>query len=182
MIRAIAGEDIKVTNIEAKSGKQYEVGDGEFDLNKKYYIDRDYVATSMPDEIKGALWIMTGNDDKNSAGDDFLTFEVDKPVVVWVAHDSRGEKDKGGVPPAWLADNFEHHPDLIIDVTDGNMGFFALWKAEFEKGTIILGGNADPPAAGQGSNYMVLLTPGKSKAVQSQGKLSTTWGIIKNSY
>ena len=87
---AIAGEDVKVTNIKVKSGKQYEVGDGEFDLNKKYYIDRDYVATSMPDEIKGALWIMTGNDDKNSAGDDFLTFEVDKPVVVWVAHDSRG--------------------------------------------------------------------------------------------
>jgi hypothetical protein len=176
---ATAGTDVKITITKVGSGKGYKVGDGPFDLNKKYYIDRDFVATSMPDEIKGAQWIMTANDDKNSTGDDFLTFEIDQPAVVWVAHDSRGEKDKGGVPPNWLSDEFKQHPDLKIDVTDTNMGFFTLWEKEFKKGTVTLGGNADPPAAGQGSNYIVLIMPGTAQAVQLQGKLGVTWGTIK---
>ena len=175
---ATAGTDVKITDIKTGGGKEYKVGDGPFDLNKKYYIDRDYVATSMPDELKEAQWIMTANDDKNSNGDDFLTFEIDKPAIVWVAHDSRGAKEKGGVPPEWLSDEFKHHPDMKIDVTDGNMGFFTLWEKEFKKGTVILGGNANPPAAGQGSNYIVLIMPGAA-AVRPQGKLGATWGAIK---
>lgn len=178
---AMAGKDVKITDIKVGSGKGYKVGDGPFDLNQKYYIDRDYIATSMPDEIKEAQFIMTANDDKSSNGDDFLTFEIDKPAVVWVAHDSRGEKEKGGVPPQWLSDEFEHHPDLKIDVTDGNMGFFTLWEKEFKKGTVTLGGNANPPAAGQGSNYFVLIMP-SAAAVRPQGKLSATWGGIKGLY
>ena len=176
---AVAGTDVKITITKVGSGKEYKVGDGPFDLNKKYYIDRDFVATSMPDEVNGAQWIMTANDDKSSTGDDFLTFEIDQPAVVWVAHDSRGEKDKGGVPPKWLSDEFKQHPDLKIDVTDTNMGFFTLWEKEFKKGTVTLGGNADPPAAGQGSNYIVLIMPGTAQAVQLHGKLGVTWGTIK---
>ncbi|MBM3241768.1 hypothetical protein FJZ31_36295 [Candidatus Poribacteria bacterium] len=176
---ATAGTDVKITNIKVGSGKEYKVGDGPFDLNKKYYIDRDYVATSMPDEIKGAQWIMTANDDKSSSGADFLTFEIDKPAIVWMAHDSRGEKEKGGVPPKWLSDEFKHHPDLKIDVTDTNMGFFTLWEKEFKKGKVTLGGNTDPPATGQGSNYIVLIMSGTAQAVQLQGKLGVTWGTIK---
>ncbi len=43
---------------------------------------------------------------------------------------------------------------MKIDVTDANMGFFILWSKNFSKGEIKLGGNADPPASGQGSNYI----------------------------
>ncbi len=173
-----AGE-IKITNIKAKSGRAYEEGEGGLDVNVKYYMDRDYVSTAMPDEFIGAQWIMTGNDDKSSTGADFLTFEVDQSAAVWVAHDSRGEKEKGGTPPQWLSDEFEHFPDLKMEVTDGNMGFFTFWKKEFPKGEIVLGGNADPPAAGQGSNYVVLILPGENRAVKAQGKLGITWGAIK---
>jgi hypothetical protein len=59
------------------------------------------------------------------------------------------------------------------------MGFFTLWEKEFKKGTVTLGGNANPPATGQGSNYFVLVMPGEM-AIRTMGKLSTTWSKLKN--
>lgn len=175
--------DVKITNIVTKSGKAYKEGDGGIDLNKPYYIDRAYIATTMPKDLKGAQWIMTANDDKNSVGADFLTFEVDRPVVVWIAHDSRGEKEKAGVPPEWLSKNFKHHPDMKMDVTDANMGFFTFWEKDFPKGKVTISGNADPPAAGHGSNYIVLILPNKkAEVVEARGKLGITWGRIKANF
>jgi hypothetical protein len=72
------------------------------------------------------------------------------------------------------------YPDMAIEVTDGNMGTFILWSKEFESGEIVLGGNGDPPAAGQGSNYIVLLTAGEGMAVKPLGKFSTTWAELKD--
>ncbi|MFQ6041506.1 MAG: hypothetical protein ACE5PV_11670 [Candidatus Poribacteria bacterium] len=181
---ALAKEEIKVTNIEVGSGKPYKVGEGGLEVGTVYYIDRQYVVTAMPEELEGATWIMTANDDKHSKGEDFLKFTVNRPVAVWMAHDSRGEEEKGGTPPGWLSkDNgWERHPDMTITVTDANMGDFILWSKEFEKGEIVLGGNEDAPAAGHGSNYIVLLTPSKGKAVEPQNKLPTVWGNLKSLY
>ncbi len=97
-------EEIKVTNIKVASGKQYKVGDGGIKVGTVYYIDRAYVVNTIPKEVDGALWIMTANDDKNSIGEEFLSFTVNVPVIVWLAHDSRGEEEKGGKPPEWLSD------------------------------------------------------------------------------
>jgi hypothetical protein len=136
----------------------------------------------MPEELIGATWIMTANDDKNSVGEDFLRFTLNGPAVVWLARDSRGDEDKGGTIPEWLSEDqgWERHPDMLIEVTDGNMGTFVLYSKEFQKGEVVLGGNADPPSAGQGSNYIVLLTPGEELAVEPSDKLTTTWSEIKN--
>ncbi len=174
-------EEIKVTNIKVGSGRQYQVGDGGIKVGTVYYIDRAYVVNTIPKEVDGALWIMTANDDKNSIGEEFLSFTVNVPVIVWLAHDSRGEEEKGGKPPEWLSEKkgWEKHPDMKIDVTDTNMGFFILWSKSFNKGEVKLGGNADPPAAGQGSNYIVILTPGKGLSVEPIGKLFKTWSSIK---
>lgn len=178
---ALAQDDVEVKDIEVGSGRPYQVGEGGLNVNVIYYTDRDYIVTAMPEELVGATWIMTANDDKSSAGEDFLKFTVGGPVVLWLAHDSRGEEEKGGTPPEWLSEDtgWEKHPEMLIEVTDANMGNFILWSKEFEKGEVVLGGNTDPPAAGQGSNYLVLLTPGEAKAVRPLGKLNTTWAGVK---
>jgi hypothetical protein len=178
---ALDQDDVEVKDIEAGSGRPYQVGEGGLNINTVYYTDRTYVVLAMPEELVGATWIMTANDDKSSAGEDFLKLTVSGPVVVWLAHDSRGEEEKGGTPPEWLSEDagWEKYPDMIIEVTDTNMGHFILWSKEFEKGEVVLGGNTDPPASGQGSNYIVLLTPGLAKAVRPLDKLSTTWAGVK---
>ena len=92
-------QKVKITDIKAASKLEYVEGKGGLEVGTKYYIDRDYVVTEMPEEMEGIQWIMTANNDKQSRGKDFLTFKVDVPSIIWVAHDSRGEEDKGGIPP-----------------------------------------------------------------------------------
>ncbi|MBI3273872.1 MAG: hypothetical protein HYZ69_01890 [Candidatus Colwellbacteria bacterium] len=184
---AAAPGKVNVTDIKAASGKDYKLGDS-LEINKtKYYIDRDYVITAMPKELEGIQWIMTANsDDKNSQGKNFLTFKVDQPAVIWIAHDSRGEGEKNGKPPQWLVDGFKRifdpktNPDFTLAVTDASMGTFNLWKQSYKKGEVVIGGNADAPAAGHGSNYIVLIEADKTAAVQPQDKLGITWGKIKS--
>lgn len=178
---SLLAQDLKVTDIRVASGKQYKVGDKGIDVGTTYYIDRAYVVNKIPKELAGSTFIMTANDDKNSTGADFLRFTVNMNVEVWLAHDSRGEKEKGGTPPEWLSEKngWVKHPDMIMEVTDTNMGFFIFWSKDFKKGEVTIGGNADPPAAGQGSNYVVLIKPGKSLKVESMGKVLTMWAKIK---
>ncbi|MBD3182128.1 hypothetical protein GF312_07545 [Candidatus Poribacteria bacterium] len=144
--KSFSAETITVENIEVASGRAYVVPEAGIDVGTKYYIDRDYVVNLLPEELIGATFIMTGNDDKNSVGEDFLTFTVDIPTKVWLARDSRGDEGKAGQIPEWLSEDmgWERHEDLKIEVTDGNMGFFILYSKDFEKGDIVLGGNADP--------------------------------------
>mgnify|MGYP003961454637 FL=1 len=180
----IAREKIGVEIVSVGSGAPYEVGDG-LQVGTQYYIDRDYTIILMPVELDGIQWIMTGNDDKNAVGVDFLVISVDKPAVVWIGHDSRGEEEKGGLPPQWLVDGYERvfdpdaNPDFVLGSTDGGMGTFNLWKAEFGKGEIAIGGNAEAPAAGHGSNYVVLVEPGVGLSVDPESKLAATWGGLK---
>ncbi|MGB9595777.1 MAG: hypothetical protein ACPL7B_05800 [Candidatus Poribacteria bacterium] len=180
-INSLLAQDLKVTNIEVASGKQYKLGDKGIDVGTVYYIDRSYVVNTIPKDLKGSTFIMTANDDKNSTGVEFLKFTVNTNVEVWLAHDSRGEKEKGGIPPEWLSEKngWVKHPDMIMDVSDTNMGFFVFWSKEFKKGQVMIGGNADPPASGQGSNYVVLIKPGKSLDVEPKGKVPMTWAKIK---
>ena len=171
----LAAAEVGVSNL---SPDTYEVAT--IAVDELYYMDRDYVVISLPAELDGATLIVTGNDDKNSAGAGFITFNVGEPTTVYVGHDSRGDEAKGGVPPEWLSNDFALVEGWEIEVTDGNMGTFSVWKKEFSVGTVELGGNADAPAAGQGSMYIVLLTPSSETAVEPGTKLSTTWAALKS--
>ena len=178
---ASAVADVTVTNIETASGKEYKLADNGLQLNEKYYIDRDYVVLEAPDELIGIPLIMTGNDDKKSTGAEFLCFEIDMPATIWIGHDSRGEAEKGGTPPNWLASEFKQHTDMTIKVTDANMDTFVLWEKSFPAGKVCIAGNAEEGAAGQGSNYIVLVEASSPETpVKPLSKLGVTWGMVKN--
>ena len=67
-----------------------------------------------------------------------------------------------------------------IKVTDTNMDTFNLWKRTVPAGKVEIPGNAEAPAAGFGSNYLVLVEAGLNTAVSPKTKLSTTWSRIKS--
>lgn len=188
VVGAAWGAPIKITDIKAASGKAYDIGI--VDVGVKYYIDRGYSFGSLPDipkeilktqTLKGAQFIMTANDDKQSQGADFLTFTSDQPVRLWVCRDSRGDSIKGGTAPKWLTDNFDRTEIQVPSNGDGNMGFFILYKGKEDHRArkVTLGGNADPPAVGQASNYLALVTPGEGLSVQPKAKLATVWASLK---
>ena len=174
VLSCVALAQISVSNLVPE---KYQVGT--IAVDEKYYVDRDYTVVALPDELDGVTMIMTGNDDKNATGEGFMAFDISVPATVYIAHDSRGESDKGGVPPAWLEDEFTFMDGVAIEVSDANMGTFGIWKKDFNAGTVKLGGNADPPAAGQGSMYLVLLDQLDLSSVKPIGKATTTWAEIK---
>ena len=174
---------VKITDLKIGSKLPYEVGPA-LEKGTKYYIDRDYTVVEMPKELVGIQFIMTANNDKKSTGDGFVTFKVNKPSIIWICRDSRGDEEKGGKPPEWMEKDYEKQLDgkdpLVIEVTDGGMGTFTLWKAEVKAGKVAIGGNADKPATGQGSNYLILVEENQSASVDPAAKLTTTWSTIKS--
>ena len=140
-----APKPVKITDLKVADKSPYEIGEG-LKKGSKYYIDRDYTVLEMPADMVGIQWIMTGNSQKKSTGKAFVTFTVDRPSIIWIGYDSRGNEAKKGVPPAWLTKDYKMIAGTI-KVTDGNMDTFNLWKRSVSAGKVEIPGNAEPPAA-----------------------------------
>lgn len=110
-----------------------------------FYVDRDYKIKNLPADLKDLTWIKTGNNDKFSAGLNFLSFRVYEDVMVYVGHDER-ITDK----PAWLQD--WTRTDLLIH--DDQNTVFRCYGKSFSPGTVELGGNY---GTDQSNMYVVLV-------------------------
>jgi len=119
---------LEVQNVKVASGRAYVVAQG-LKNAVKCYIDRDYVYGDVPSSLQGAMYIKTANDDKTSKGSQFLTFEVNQDVTVYVAHDNRLAK------PDWLKSFSATGMAIRTDKP------FSLFKKDFSAGTVALGGN-----------------------------------------
>jgi len=119
---------LEVRNVKAASGKAYVAQTG-FQNGVKCYIDRDFVYANVPSSLQGAAYIMTANDDKTSKGSQFLSFEVNRNVTVYVAHDNRLAK------PDWLSSFSTTGLGLQTDKP------FSLFKKDYPAGAVVLGGN-----------------------------------------
>ena len=178
---------LKITKIKTASGQKYKVGETPLQNQARIYIDRDHLKfTNIPKIVSGLSYLMTANSDHKSKGKAFLTFTTDRSVRLWVCRDSRGDQIKKGKAPKWLSDNFERM-ETRVETNEANMGFFILYRGnkDLPKGRCTLGGNADPPAAGQMNNYVVLFAApinGDQKqnlSAQMTGGLSQLWGWLK---
>jgi hypothetical protein len=121
------------------SGKAYQILTG-LSNNLPCYIDRSYRYSNVPSFLNGATFIKTANDDKKRTDTNFLTFNANSNVTVYVAYDNRNAK------PAWLSTYTDTRADLTTDVS------FSIYQRNFSAGTITLGGNQ----AG-GSMYTVMI-------------------------
>ncbi len=130
-----------VSNIVAASGDQYITGT--LSTGATQYLDRVYVFQTVPSIYDGLLYIVTANDDKAATQAAFLSFDVDRAVRVYVAHDERISPK-----PAWLA-GWVSSNDLLIS----GGGTFRLHWADYGPGAVVLGGNA----GGGNSMYSVVL-------------------------
>ena len=138
--------ELVISNLSVSNGKIYEIvqslGVGEF-----VYVDRTHTFTNVPEYFQGAAYIKTANSDKYSTGDDFVNFDVNQDVTVYIGYDVRNAE----LPP-WLL-NFVDTGDEII-TTDTS---FRLYAKDFPAGLVVLGGNY---ATGN-SMYTVAVTEAK---------------------
>ena len=127
---------IKIWKVE--SGKEYSVG--KFLSNEPQYMDRDYIFSYIPEELRGCAHILTcGNDKLIPENEPCVTLKAERDVDVYVLY-----PDKQPVIPKWL-ESFER---LRMNVTridsrsDNLKGYFTLFKKRYAAGLIKLYGNS----------------------------------------
>lgn len=150
-VREKPAEDNLITQVSAKSGKEYKVA--KLDSGVAQYTDRDYVVTSVPDYLQGASFIQTAMSDKTEVSDTFLTFFVKKAAILYVGYDPRAT-----LIPSWL--NSWTKTGDSIRTNDPGTPYLAVYSKLTEYGEtypspFVLGGNLAGHAYGSEANYIV---------------------------
>jgi hypothetical protein len=122
---------LEILNLSAVSGNYYEVISSGAQIGDLVYIDRKYTIQGLPVSLENAIYVQTANNDKQSDGNDFLSFLTTKDVVVYLAHDYRIDPK-----PDWMADFSSSGTQVITSDTR-----FDVYYKYYPAGTITLGGN-----------------------------------------
>jgi hypothetical protein len=95
------------------------------------YVDHGDDFTEIPAEFVGLSYLKTGNNDKFQTAADFITFDVQAPMVVYVAYD-----DAIASLPGWLGPWENTGYTWRSAYTS-----YTVYQLEFPAGTVVLGGN-----------------------------------------
>jgi alpha-tubulin suppressor-like RCC1 family protein len=145
VLSASGASAVRVTNVQATSGRQYTALAGAMADAQAVYGDRNSHYENVPSFVQGLTLIRTRNSDQNSTGTRFLSFDVDRPVRVYVAY-------HGTRPPAWMTSagfNSTGRSVVVVRDTDGARLRYHLYAKNFEAGRVTLGGNRDSGSDGK---------------------------------
>ena len=145
---------LRVEQIRVESGKRYRLVPDGLRVGAPAYIDRDYTYRRVPQELLGATYVMTSNEDDRPSSGAFLRFVVSRDATVYVGHDNRVRRK-----PEWLR-RFKD-TGREIETTDVP---FRLYRKDFKAGTVTLGGNLSRKDDGNHSMYLVAIRPAGKKA------------------
>ena len=127
------------------------------EVGDHYYVDETFTLSSIPAELDGGVWIMTANADKTDASGSYVTFDVDRPVTVYIAYDSGASSI-----PNWLKTGNGFTKTGLTLKVDGDVltSTFNLYRKVYPAGSINdLGGNLATGASGANSNYLAIVKP-----------------------
>ena len=130
---------LEVSNI---SNPAYQLG--VLDYGEPIFTDRTGVLTDMPSRYIGLARILTPKDDRTSSGEAFLSFDVNVPTTVYLAHD-----DSIHNKPAWL---------MTWEDTGTDLYDRSVYTKTFPAGNVTLGGNT-ADGIDTGSMYFVFFEP-----------------------
>ena len=148
---------VVVSNISVASGKTYVAMQGAMTVGAKVYTDRTYKTMSpLPSMVQGATYIQTANNDKVSmpGSTSFLSFNVDRAVTVYVAHDNRI------AAPKWLTSTFTKTSSTITNTDFYGQQHLSVFKRTFPQGKVTLGSNVNQK--GNCNMYMVMVVGSSS--------------------
>jgi len=144
-----------VSGVVAGSGNVYVV-DSSLQVGDLVYSDRVYSFSGVPVSLLGLTYIRTANNDKESQGSSFLSFDVNQDVVVYVAHQDFLLKS------GWLG-GFVKSVDVVVTSVGARLEVF---EKSFSAGSVVLGGNyAVGETAGGGSNMYSVIVRGSGSPV-----------------
>ncbi|QNF35502.1 Ig-like domain-containing protein [Adhaeribacter swui] len=139
-----------ITYLSTQSDRPYALSILEEGTN--LYTDRPYLATSVPDFLRGATFIKTPNDDKANRLGEVVSFELTKAATVYVAYDPVAL-----ILPKWLQ-SWEKMTEGI-GINDPRIDHLVLYRKYFPAGLVKIGGNLARPALGSKNTYVVVVQP-----------------------
>jgi len=118
-----------------------------------YYVDRGITITNIPNGLglEDGVWIMTAESDRTNSSNNYLSFDVDRDVTLFVAYDNRAIS-----LPNWLSGFTDTSAQIENSPNSHN---FNVFSSNFTSGTITLGGNLAAGANGALANYIVIVVP-----------------------
>lgn len=134
-----------ISNITAASKRTY-VKDI-LAAGKRFYIDREYMFTGIPSSYIGSDYIRTATNDRYNSSADFLQFDVNRDVTVYLAYD-----DRISPKAPWLSTFTDTGENFVRNNTVN----FSIYARNFPAGHISLGGSSIP-SGGDGGMYVVVL-------------------------
>lgn len=141
---------LEISQLSARSGRGY-VDKDNLRSGAKVYTDRNYLYSLVPTELEGKTYIKTANADKFSTGDDFLSFSINKPATIYVGYDIRYK-----TRPSWLSQYIETGLLLKLETAAQDLAL-GLYKREFPKGMVVLGGNITDTEKANNGMYTVII-------------------------
>ena len=160
---------VTISDMKVASQKRYQLR-YPVQIGNRAYIDRDFPYKTLVPQLQNGVQIATANEDKFSSEiRPFLSFSVDRPVVVYVARDSRYRK-----PPAWLQSFQQERMPISYAVPNGQITA-TLYSKRYPAGTISLNGNLASGESENFSMYTVFVVPdipkvaGVAKKTPAQG-------------
>ncbi len=174
----VLANPVKVTDIEDNKGGIYAAV--ELEEGGKFFHDRDYTITHIPEEFLGLTQVSTSAD--CPGGQDYkLTFKIDRPVYVYTAWDSRHTlpEERGQDPKDWFTDAYtDTGKTLFLDAPHDPTEYFIYKSNEPFEGTVELLG-IDEVIGDPVIMWTIFVEEGVLP-VNPEGNLTTTWGQIKS--
>ena len=174
----VLANPVKVTDIEDNKGGIYAAV--ELEEGGKFFHDRDYTITHIPEEFLGLTQVSTSAD--CPGGQDYkLTFKIDRPVYVYTAWDSRHTlpEERGQDPKDWFTDAYtDTGKTLFLDAPHDPTEYFIYKSNEPFEGTVELLG-IDEVIGDPVIMWTIFVEEGVLP-VNPEGNLTTTWGEIKS--
>lgn len=118
---------IQGLEVQSSNGYEWQI----LEANSPIYTDRNYTYTTDVLEFHGAAYLMTANNDKQSNHKKYMSFTLEKPATVYVAHDDRIKKK-----PDWLKKWKKSGKKVFIF-----NAHHTLYEKKYNAGKVTLGGN-----------------------------------------
>ena len=175
---AVFADAVEVTDIEDNKGGIYAAV--ELEEGGKFFHDRDYTITHIPEEFLGLTQVSTSAD--CPGGQDYkLTFDIDRPAYVYTAWDSRHKRpeERGQDPKDWFTDAYTDTGEtLFLDAPHDPTEYFIYKSNEPFEGMVELLG-IDEVIGDPVIMWTIFVEEG-TLPVDAEGNLTTTWGQIKS--
>lgn len=137
------------------SGRSYDLATAQ--IGNTYAMDRTFKITQLSPALTNATMIRTAYDDKALTTGTHLTFTVGQSSIIYVCYDTRATTLPAFLDSSWTLTS------ETFSTTHSLASPFKVFSKTVPAGTVTLGANMQPPAAGiwgaSAAHYVVLIVP-----------------------